>query len=245
MTIHSRFVSKAVVQPNTLSETPVGTNNLFGVEIDAPAKVQEYDPRSLYERLKEEREKKDAEWAERTKLGNQVKKVDDDEAQYYAAREDELARKRREQDQQIKEALNDYRHLVQEARSVPAPAPSLTGIAPVAVVSAAVTAVTAAPKRPVIDGIVVRKRKSEGGEEVEKAGSPTTPTTTGVVAGAKEKGKEKVGEAGVKKAKVEKEEVGKGKGKEEKGKAPAAPAPAAKPLAGLSSLAGYSDSDDD
>ncbi|KAJ3215041.1 hypothetical protein HDU67_000930 [Dinochytrium kinnereticum] len=237
---NSRFVSTSVVQPGTNAETAIAPSQSFGIEIDAPTKVQEYDPRPLYERLQEEREKKDAEFAEKIKL---------DEAQFLQARDDELARRRREQEKDIKAALVDYRSLVQEARSLPTPTaipslrpPSLSFPPP----SAATAPTSASLKKPALEGIVVRKRKgndaaSENSPLAETSASSAGPVPTTSASASKPPtaltARQQDSTKGPASKKVKAETAAPPKSTQ-------TPAAAAAAAAGLSSLAGY-DSDSD
>ncbi|KAI8852999.1 N-terminal domain of NEFA-interacting nuclear protein NIP30-domain-containing protein [Chytridium lagenaria] len=191
MAFNSRFVSTSVVQPGTNSETPVAGSQYFGIEIDAPAKVQEYDPRPLFERLQEEREKKDAEFADKIKLGNMIKKVDEDEANFLQARDEELDRRRREQEKVVKAALNDYRALVKESRTISVPA-SLPSIRPaLAIPSTALPAKASqssstsasTSRKPVLDGVIIRKRKGSEAALEKSQASPSAgaPSKTSVM----------------------------------------------------------------
>ncbi|KAI9497060.1 NEFA-interacting nuclear protein NIP30, partial [Zychaea mexicana] len=48
---------------------------------DAPQ--EDYDPRTLYERLQEQKNMKEELFQEQTRLSNLIKRVDDEEAEYY------------------------------------------------------------------------------------------------------------------------------------------------------------------
>ncbi|KFP75792.1 Protein FAM192A, partial [Apaloderma vittatum] len=68
-----------------------------------------YDPRSLYERLQEQREKKQQEFEEQFKFKNMVRGLDEDETHFLdeVSRQQELLEKQR-REEELKE-LNEYR----------------------------------------------------------------------------------------------------------------------------------------
>ncbi|KAF9549972.1 hypothetical protein EC957_002032 [Mortierella hygrophila] len=92
-----------------------------------PPPIQEevpYDPRTLYERLQEQRQKKTDAFAEATKFGNLIHKIDNDEFDFLSSLEDEDAKKKREQAEQEAEDLKNFRMNVKSKAST-APAPLL------------------------------------------------------------------------------------------------------------------------
>lgn len=78
----------------------------------AQSSESEYDPRSLYERLKANKDKKQEAFDEIHKLGNQFRGIDEGESQFLAElqaeRREEERRKRQEQDKELEE----FRRLV-------------------------------------------------------------------------------------------------------------------------------------
>ncbi|KAG0305789.1 hypothetical protein BGZ97_000979 [Linnemannia gamsii] len=92
-----------------------------------PPPIQEevpYDPRTLYERLQEQKQKKSDAFAEATKFGNLIHKIDNDEFDFLSSLEDEEAKKKREQAEQEEEALKNFRMNVKSKAST-APTPLL------------------------------------------------------------------------------------------------------------------------
>ncbi|RZC35542.1 protein FAM192A [Asbolus verrucosus] len=71
-----------------------------------------YDPRSLYERLQEQKQKKDLEYEEAHKLKNMIKGLDDDEIEFLdlVDRTKLAADRKKELEEEIE--LNDYRNRV-------------------------------------------------------------------------------------------------------------------------------------
>ncbi|KAF9946196.1 hypothetical protein BGZ72_000552, partial [Mortierella alpina] len=92
-----------------------------------PPPIQEevpYDPRTLYERLQEQKQKKDDAFAEATKFGNLIHRIDNDEFDFLSTLENEEAQKKRELAEQEEEELKKFRMNVQ-LKTAPPPSQSL------------------------------------------------------------------------------------------------------------------------
>ncbi|KAG0057065.1 hypothetical protein BGZ83_001914 [Gryganskiella cystojenkinii] len=149
-----------------------------------------YDPRTLYERLQEQKQKKDDAHAEATKFGNLIHRIDNDEFDFLNTLEHEEAKKKKDLEEQEQEELKKFRQNVQlKAVSVPTP-PSdmLPSLAPKAT-SSQFDIMAAAPKKKksLFAGLVKRddsvsssgssdrdtkaigKRKAEGDAAVESS----------------------------------------------------------------------------
>lgn len=143
------------------------------------APEEEYDSRSLYERLQEQKQKKDLEFEEAHKLKNMIKTLDDDEVEFLdLVDQNKMNAERKAQLEEAKE-MSDFRQKVaslqekrmdeqiQQQMSKPKPAK-----APIAS--------NRMSQKKILAGVVVPKRKRE--EEspsgpVEK--KPATATTNG------------------------------------------------------------------
>lgn len=79
---------------------------------------EQYDPRTLFERLQEQRNLKEEKFAEESRLSNQIKRVDAEEAEFFRTLSDE--KEKLDHDRKIKEELElaEYRQAV-EARAQP------------------------------------------------------------------------------------------------------------------------------
>ncbi|XP_013410838.1 protein FAM192A [Lingula anatina] len=78
--------------------------------IEAPE--EDYDHRSLFERLQEQKQKKDDEYNEKYKLSNMVKGLEDDEAQFLdfvSVKQEQIMRAREKENE---EALEEYKNAV-------------------------------------------------------------------------------------------------------------------------------------
>jgi hypothetical protein len=81
------------------------------LQIDPPPPKEEepYDPRTLYERLQEQKQKKQDAFLEATKFGNLIHKIDNDEFEFLNTLEDEEVKKKRELAEQEAEELKQFR----------------------------------------------------------------------------------------------------------------------------------------
>lgn len=90
------------------------------ISLDEPeeAPEEEYDPRSLYERLKEQRDKKDLEFEESKKFKNLVHTLDDDEIIHLnSVDEIKLLQEKQQKEEELKE-INEYRMKVAELQEI-------------------------------------------------------------------------------------------------------------------------------
>ncbi|KAF9105507.1 hypothetical protein BGX29_012083 [Mortierella sp. GBA35] len=126
-----------------------------------------YDPRTLYERLQEQRQKKSDAHAEATKFGNLIHKIDNDEFDFLSTLEQEEAKKKREMAEQEAEELKKFRMNVQLKTAAAAP-PLLDTDGEPATKPAFFTPLTSVPK----------KKASLFAGLVAKPNSPSSPATT-------------------------------------------------------------------
>ncbi|KAI8091052.1 N-terminal domain of NEFA-interacting nuclear protein NIP30-domain-containing protein [Gilbertella persicaria] len=110
--IKSSFVSRSVVENN--KEKQVGNESGGGGV--AP---EAYDPRTLYERLQEQRMLKEEQFAEDSRLSNQIKRVSEEEAEYFKILADEKEKLEKQRKTKEKLELEEYRLAVENARSAP------------------------------------------------------------------------------------------------------------------------------
>lgn len=143
------------------------------------APEEEYDSRSLYERLQEQKQKKDLEFEEAHKLKNMIKGLDDDEVEFLdLVDQNKMNAERKAQLEEAKE-MSDFRQKVaslqekrmdeqiqqQMSKPKPAKAPMVSN---------------RMSQKKILAGVVVPKRKRE---EEKPAGpvekKPATATTNG------------------------------------------------------------------
>ncbi|GAN04714.1 hypothetical protein MAM1_0071d04178 [Mucor ambiguus] len=169
--IKSSFVSRAVVEDDEEKQLESDANQKEVV-------VQEvYDPRTLYERLQEQRTLKEEKFAEESRLSNQIKRVDEEEAEYFRTLSDE--KEKLEYQRKVKETLEleEYRQAVESARSNPAAQiPILeasTSIIPspskAASKTKATTASTHGTKRNSLKGALFIKKKRHASSDEDEA----------------------------------------------------------------------------
>ncbi|CAO3572105.1 unnamed protein product [Mortierella alpina] len=173
-----------------------------------PPPIQEevpYDPRTLYERLQEQKQKKDDAFAEATKFGNLIHRIDNDEFDFLSTLENEEAQKKRELAEQEEEELKKFRMNVQ-LKTAPVPSSSLVnntalGTASGSIVAGPFTA-TVAPKKKssLFAGLVKRdnnpstSKSSVSHSATENISSKSTSSVT-TDASSKSGGKRKADEA--------------------------------------------------
>ncbi|KAF9964418.1 hypothetical protein BGZ70_006483 [Mortierella alpina] len=175
-----------------------------------PPPIQEevpYDPRTLYERLQEQKQKKDDAFAEATKFGNLIHRIDNDEFDFLSTLENEEAQKKRELAEQEEEELKKFRMNVQ-LKTAPVPSSSLVnsnstvlGAASGSIVPGPFTA-TAAPKKKssLFAGLVKRdnnpssSKSSASHSAIENVSARTASSAT-TDASSQSAGKRKADEA--------------------------------------------------
>ncbi|KAF9438806.1 hypothetical protein BGZ76_004405 [Entomortierella beljakovae] len=151
-----------------------------------PPPVQEeepYDPRTLYERLQEQKQKKDDAFAEATKFGNLIHRIDNDEFDFLNGLEDEEAKKKKEVAEQEEEELKRFRLSVQikSARGPPQPITSGSSSFTISPHTQSTTTTSATKKKPLFAGLVKRK------DEDDKNSTSTSPAIETKVVGDKRK----------------------------------------------------------
>ncbi|KAG0174357.1 hypothetical protein DFQ28_006660 [Apophysomyces sp. BC1034] len=156
--IGKSFVSRAVIAEDKEQE--------IGSSVEGTSKPEtEYDPRTLYERLQEQRDIKEELFQEQTRLSNLIKRIDDDEAEYFQTLSDVQEKLEEEKKKKEDEELEEYRKAVEQARTVPAPPPpasdtkSSTPVVPVSN--------KRKPSKNALEGLVVVKKKREAVEKDE------------------------------------------------------------------------------
>lgn len=142
------------------------------------APEEEYDSRSLYERLKEQKQKKDLEYEEAHKLKNMIKGLDDDEVEFLdLVDKNKMNAERKAQLEEAKE-MNEFRQQVaslQEKRmdeqiqqQISKPKPAKAPI-----VSNRLS------QKKILAGVVVPKRKREEEPVAKPTAEKKSPTTNG------------------------------------------------------------------
>ncbi|RMC09215.1 hypothetical protein DUI87_14223 [Hirundo rustica rustica] len=108
LVINKRFVSEAELEERR-KRRQEEWEKVRKPEDPKECPEEAYDPRSLYERLQEQREKKQQEFEEQFKFKNMVRGLDEDETHFLdeVSRQQELLEKQR-REEELKE-LNEYR----------------------------------------------------------------------------------------------------------------------------------------
>ncbi|KAJ2834643.1 hypothetical protein GGI24_000301 [Coemansia furcata] len=113
----SRFVSESVIE-EARREREAAWQKAYesGDTSAAPPPESQYDPRTLYERLKEQRQKKDESYAESRRFANQIKKLDPDETDFLESIDEHALEKQRAERQAELLALAQFKDQVAEKR---------------------------------------------------------------------------------------------------------------------------------
>ncbi|KAF9155322.1 hypothetical protein DFQ26_009779 [Actinomortierella ambigua] len=147
-----------------------------------PEEEPDYDPRTLYERLQEQRQKKDDAFREATKFGNLIKKLDGDEFDFLSNLHEEEDKKKRDMAELEAQALEEFRSSVKSTTVAPPTPVSLsstlgttniggTGSATSLLAStSAATLISRKPRKSAFSGLVV-------GKEDKKSGATSPPDT--------------------------------------------------------------------
>ncbi|KAI8384723.1 N-terminal domain of NEFA-interacting nuclear protein NIP30-domain-containing protein [Radiomyces spectabilis] len=143
---------------------------------DNAAPQAEYDPRTLYERLREQRQIKEDQFAEANRLSNFIKRVDADEAEYFTTLSEVQKKLEQERKEKELEELENYRKAVELARITPSTEPLAAAIPSMAAptVKKPTTGAKRKSSKNALDGlVVVKKKKSTEDEADEREKSPT------------------------------------------------------------------------
>ncbi|KAJ1876714.1 hypothetical protein GGI16_007464 [Coemansia sp. S142-1] len=113
----SRFISESVLEEARREREAAWQKAYESGDTSAvhPAE-SEYDPRTLYEQLKEQRQKKDDSYAESRRFANQIKKLDPDETDFLESIDEHALEKQRAERQAEILALAQFKDQVAEKR---------------------------------------------------------------------------------------------------------------------------------
>ncbi|KAJ2809466.1 hypothetical protein H4R20_000086 [Coemansia guatemalensis] len=117
---NSRFISESSIEEARKEREEAWKKAYEAGTAPTPAPNTDYDPRTLYERLQEQRSKKEDAYAESRRFANQIRKLDTDEIEFLDT-VDELERKKQnEQKQSELLALAEFNSKVAERHKRPA-----------------------------------------------------------------------------------------------------------------------------
>ncbi|KAI7851127.1 N-terminal domain of NEFA-interacting nuclear protein NIP30-domain-containing protein [Circinella umbellata] len=174
-----KFVSRSIVDQNQEKEIPKEGDQEVGDSSNTTAQ-EEYDPRTLYERLQEQKNIKEELFQEQTRFSNLIKRVDDEEAEYYQTLSDVQERLNLEKAQKERDELEAFRKAVEETRHTQ---PTVDTVGTITNTDTTTTATTksssssssSATQKPgrrrssknALEGLVVVKKKRTGDEKDE------------------------------------------------------------------------------
>ncbi|KAI8324452.1 hypothetical protein GQ54DRAFT_320969 [Martensiomyces pterosporus] len=99
----SRFISEAAIDEARREREEAWKKAYEAGEAPTPTPDADHDPRTLYERLQEQRQRKDEAYAESRRFGNQIRKLDQGETEFLESVDDHEREK--VEDQKRKEIL--------------------------------------------------------------------------------------------------------------------------------------------
>ncbi|KAJ1853111.1 hypothetical protein LPJ73_002705 [Coemansia sp. RSA 2703] len=130
----------------------------------AAAQDQSYDPRTLYERLQEQRQRKEETLAESRRFANRIRRLDEDETEFLEVVEDQEQEKIDEQKRAEMAALAAFREEVAESKG-----PAIVTSKRKARADESAKSVAAKSSILVkIGPVIVKKRKGNEGEDKER-----------------------------------------------------------------------------
>ncbi|GAA5837639.1 hypothetical protein JCM11251_002031 [Rhodosporidiobolus azoricus] len=164
---------------------------------------EKYDPRSLYEKLQEQKNKKQEAFEEQLKFKNHFRSLDEDEVSFLDSMVDESNEEERERQRQIRDELQGFRAAVTKRGAPPPPpgvSPPLAASTSTASTSPSTSAsgtpapkIAAAPKKgkkKTLPGLVVKKKPTPSAASTSppapspSSSRPATTSTTAAVSGA-------------------------------------------------------------
>ncbi|WVF65678.1 hypothetical protein IAT40_000409 [Kwoniella sp. CBS 6097] len=135
---------------------------------------EEYDPRTLYERLQSKKDLKKEEWDNKMKLSNQWRGLDSEEQRFLVEKEAEKKAEQRKLEEKEAEELREYREQLAAKHSTPVEA---------AVPSASSSTTKKVPPKParkdiksLMKGVVVKKKPKPASESASPSGSASKST---------------------------------------------------------------------
>ncbi|WVW79208.1 hypothetical protein I302_101174 [Kwoniella bestiolae CBS 10118] len=173
--IGSRFESQASIDEAKENKQKAWKEAYARIGQEPPAEQaeEEYDPRTLYERLQAKKELKKEEWDSKMKLSNQWRGIDSEEQRFLMEKDQEKKAEQRKVEERDAEELREYRERQAAKATQPHEPPSTS--------SSASTSTANQPKKvppkparkdvkSLMKGVVVKKKA--------KPASSTTPITT-------------------------------------------------------------------
>ncbi|KAJ2743363.1 hypothetical protein GGI20_003799 [Coemansia sp. BCRC 34301] len=113
----SRFISESAIEDARREREAAWQKAYESGDAPSSAPVDpEYDPRTLYERLKEQRQKKDESYAESRRFANQIKTLDPEETEFLESINEHALEKQRAERQAEILALARFKDQVAEKR---------------------------------------------------------------------------------------------------------------------------------
>ncbi|GAA5861590.1 hypothetical protein JCM8547_008084 [Rhodosporidiobolus lusitaniae] len=194
--VASRFVSSTALEEAKAKRQQEWKEAYERIGQEPPKEMREeqdapYDGRSLYEKLKAQKDAKQEAFEEQLKFKNQFRALDEDEIDFLDTMIEESNEEEKERQRQIKEELQGFKAAVLKRGSGPAPAVSPPVASTSAAASSSSTALapkTSAPapkkgKKKLLAGVVVKK-KQPAAAAAAKSASPAAAAASPPAAAA-------------------------------------------------------------
>ncbi|KAJ2303911.1 hypothetical protein IWW55_002683 [Coemansia sp. RSA 2706] len=121
---NSRFISEAAIEEARQERSEAWKRAYESGTAPEPSDASDYDPRTLYERLQEQRAKKTEALAESRRFANQIQRLDDDDIEFIDTVDERERQKQLERRQEERAALAAFNERVAE-RSTRLPATAI------------------------------------------------------------------------------------------------------------------------
>ncbi|KAI7884591.1 hypothetical protein K492DRAFT_173834 [Lichtheimia hyalospora FSU 10163] len=151
-----KFVSRSIVDQDKELEINDKQNEQGS---DSSKPQQEYDPRTLFERLQEQRTIKEEQFQEATRLSNLIKRVDDEEAEYFESLLDVQEKLALEQRQKEQDEIAAYRKAVEQTRTTAPELPTTMTTPAASKKPSSQRRSSAGSSKKALDGLVIVKKK--------------------------------------------------------------------------------------
>ncbi|KAJ1830660.1 hypothetical protein LPJ63_004791 [Coemansia sp. RSA 2711] len=121
---NSRFISEAAIEEARQERSEAWKRAYESGTAPEPSDASDYDPRTLYERLQEQRAKKTEALAESRRFANQIQRLDDDDIEFIDTVDERERQKQLERRREERAALAAFNERVAE-RSTRLPATAI------------------------------------------------------------------------------------------------------------------------
>ncbi|WWC97844.1 hypothetical protein V866_004731 [Kwoniella sp. B9012] len=178
--IGSRFESQASIDEAKENKQKAWREAYARIGQEPPPEEpeEEYDPRTLYERLQAKKDLKKEEWDSKMKLSNQWRGIDSEEQRFLMEKDQEKKEEQRKLEERDAEELRAYREKQAAKASQPIEPPATTSsVQPKKVVP---TKPARKEVKSLMKGVVVKKKPKPTSNTSASTSSPSKPISSSV-----------------------------------------------------------------